>query len=134
MTAGSQTRHRDFPSHNSHPSAAVSGHSLLLRVLWIASCVVLSMLLLVLFGEEPKWQVYSIAGLVVLGLIAVSPRKVLIMTFITTLSINVHYWVTQPLEMSFIGNTSPTAITIPLPILPALLLLCHQLSRLIEVR
>lgn len=127
MTAGSQTRHLDFPSHNSHPSAAVSGHSLLLRVLWIASCVVLSVLLLVLFGKEPKWQVYSMAGLVVLGIIAISPRKVLIMTFITTLSINVHYWVTQPLEMNFIGNTSPTAITIPLPILPALLLLCHQL-------
>lgn len=134
MTASGRSRHLGLLSHSSQPSASASDRRIHLRVLFIAGYVLLSAVLLVLFEAEPKWQVYSIAGLVALGLMALSPRKVLIMTFITTLSINMHYWVTQPLDLNFIGNTSPTAITIPLPILPAMLLLCHQMLLSVQGR
>jgi O-antigen ligase len=83
----------------------------------------------ILVQRELRWQLYSLAGIIFLGLTILSkdPRRLFLKMFIVSLSINVHYYVTQPLPYQHIGNSSPTSFSIPLPLLLAFLLLLHQL-------
>jgi O-antigen ligase len=70
--------------------------------------------------REMRWTVYALAGTVLGVLMLVGGQARLLPAYLVLgLSLNVHYYVTQPLPMLYVGNSSPTAISIPLVALPA---------------
>jgi O-antigen ligase len=68
-----------------------------------------------------RWQVYALAGVAfaVVMLAGQLQRRHLVRYFIIGVSLNVHYYLTQPIPRSFFGLSSPTYFSIPLVLIPA---------------
>lgn len=92
-----------------------------------AVCISCAMLALAVSQRELRWQLYAMVGLIVATVaLATDVKKLLISSFVVGLSINVHYYLTTPPPPMGQGNTSPTALSIPLVMIPvAALLLRH---------
>jgi len=73
-------------------------------------------------GERPtRWLMFLLAGAVAATVITLAGqlRRQLMVYFVISLSLNVNYYLTQPEQLLFIGNSSPTYFSIPLVLLPA---------------
>jgi hypothetical protein len=76
-----------------------------------------------------RWLVYMLAGVVV-GVITLAGhvRRQLMAYFIVALSLNVHYYITQPEPPLFLGYSAPRWFSIPLVLLPAAALAVPMLA------
>ena len=85
--------------------------------------IVFGLVVLTASQQPTRWLVYMLAGtfFAVVTLVG-HVRRQLVIYFIVGLSLNVHYYLTQPEPVSFIGNSSPTYFSIPLVLFPAGLL------------
>lgn len=90
----------------------------------IASGIALGYLVLTISERPVRWLLYTLAGLVVIvfALITRARRLQLITLFIIGLSLNLHFYITQPEQLLFLGISSPTYFSIPFVLLPGLTL------------
>lgn len=78
-----------------------------------------------------RWRVYlaataAVALLVLLGFIIGRAWDIMVLVFVVTLSLNVTYWLTEPLSGSYFGNSGPTGIQVPLQVLVAVSVVAFQ--------
>lgn len=106
-------------SHESRRWLAFPG---LTSTMAAVSCGTLCGFVVLIMSQRPtRWLVYAPAGLavVVFTFIGRVPRRRLMTYFIIGLSLNVHYYLTDPERVSYFGNSSPTYFSVPLVLFPA---------------
>lgn len=76
---------------------------------------------LMLSQSATRWQVYTVVGLLVgvFTLVVQDRRRQLVSYFVVGLSLNVHYYITRPEDILYVGNSSPTYFSIPMVLFPA---------------
>ncbi len=85
-----------------------------------SSGVLLGLSLLLVAQRPTRWLVYMVCGAIVVVLtLAGHIRRQLMAYFIVALSLNVHYYLTQPEPALFYGMSGPRWFSIPLVFLPA---------------
>lgn len=106
---------------NRLPPAVVAAGITLVPVLFVLVAIDLS-------ERGLHWTLYAILGTLLAGWVFVGEvHRKLLWLFVMSISINLHYYVTKPLPTLNIGNSSPTAISIPLVVIVGLTLLSREL-------
>lgn len=100
---------------------------LLALVLLAGLALGFTLLAIALAERELRWSLYPLAGLVV-GSVALlaDPRRAFLACFVLAVSVNLNLWITEPRRLLYVGNSSPTALFVPLVVLAGLTLLAHQ--------
>lgn len=97
-------------------------------VVVIVTGLSIGFLSMVLSERAARWQVYPLAGalLVILALVG-NTRRTLLIYYVLTLQIGVYVWVTQPQTGLYVGSSGPQEVSIPLGVLVGLPILAWQL-------
>jgi len=86
----------------------------------IAGGLLLGYVVLTVADWPIRWLMFMLAGVVAIVVVAAGQmRRQLLMYFVIALSINVHYYLTQPEPFMYLGISGPTWFSIPLVLLPA---------------
>src|SRR5262245_29521789 len=77
--------------------------------------ITLGFVILILSERPTRWLVFATVGTLLGVLLAIGHvRRQLLMYFIVGLSLNVHYYITQPEPFMWIGISGPTWFSVPL--------------------
>src|SRR6266404_601988 len=86
----------------------------------IAGGALIGYVVMTVGGWPMRWLMFTLAGAIASVLIAAGHvRRQLMAYFVVALSLNVHYYITQPEEIMFLGMSGPRWISIPLILIPA---------------
>lgn len=98
-------------------------------LLAVGGGVAFGFLVLIVAQRPTRWLVFMFAALMlsIITIVIGSIRRQLMAYFIIGLSLNLHYYVTQPEPSLFSGNSSPLYYSIPFVLFPAFLLLVTTL-------